>query len=73
MNQDKENQQEQEENQNKQAQQEPKGIDVKLEGKDRGTKTMRQRKMNKNVDDASTINDDFSLDQNSDPISAKRQ
>lgn len=71
MNQDKENKDI--ENSNKQAQEEPKGIDVKLEGENRGTKTMRQRKMHKNTDDASTINDDFSLDQNSDPITAKKQ
>jgi hypothetical protein len=38
----------------------------------RGTKTMRQRQRNKNTDDLS-MNEGFDVDQNSDPILAKKQ
>jgi hypothetical protein len=38
----------------------------------RGTKTMRQRQRNKNTDDIS-MNECFDVDQNSDPILAKKQ
>jgi hypothetical protein len=38
----------------------------------RGTKTMRQRQRNKNTDDIS-MNEGFDVDQNSDPILAKKQ
>jgi hypothetical protein len=59
------------EKQNKQD--EAKGIDVKLEGENRGTKTMRQRKQIKNTDEPSAINDDFGIDQNSDNINARQE
>lgn len=38
----------------------------------RGTKTMRQRQHNKNTDDISR-NEGFDVDQNSDPVLAKKQ
>ncbi len=38
----------------------------------RGTKTMRQRQRVKNTDDIS-MNEGFDVDQNSDPILAKKQ
>jgi hypothetical protein len=38
----------------------------------RGTKTMRQRQRHKNTDDISR-NEGFDVDQNSDPVLAKKQ
>lgn len=58
---------------NKDTNQDAPGLDVTLEGNIRGTRTMRQQKLMKNNDDESSINDDFSLDQNSDPFAAKKQ
>lgn len=49
-----------------------KNADVQPAKGTRGTKTMQQRQRKKNTDDIS-MNEGFDVDQNSDPILAKKQ
>jgi hypothetical protein len=49
-----------------------KEADVQPAKEARGTKTMQQRQRHKNTDDIS-MNEGFDVDQNSDPLLAKKQ